>query len=200
MTTLKGSIKKTPLKDFENVRRTGIIALKLKSDDSLRWVSRSSGQDDIILVTRDGQSIRFSEKDVRPMGRTAAGVTAIRLKKTDLVAGMELIHKDGEINKNSNRILTVMEHGFGKQTPLKEYKVQKRGGSGIKTAKVTDRTGPVIDARVVSDENEEIIAFSSKGQAIRANLKDVRIAGRDTQGVKIMNLDAGDSLTAIVCL
>lgn len=200
MTTLKGSIKKTPLKDFENVRRTGIIALKLKSDDFLRWVSRSSGQDDIILVTRDGQSIRFSERDVRPMGRTAAGVTAIRLKKSDLVAGMELIHKDGEINKNSNRILTVMEHGFGKQTPLKEYKIQKRGGSGIKTAKVTDRTGPVIDARVVSDENEEIIAFSSKGQAIRANLKDVRIAGRDTQGVKIMNLDAGDSLTAIVCL
>jgi DNA gyrase subunit A len=200
MTTLKGSIKKTPLKDFENVRRTGIIALKLKNDDFLKWVARASGQDDIILVTRDGQSIRFSEKDVRPMGRTAAGVTAIRLKKNDLVAGMELIHKDGEVGKNSNRILTVMEHGFGKQTPLKEYKTQKRGGSGIKTAKVTERTGQVIDARVVSDENEEIIAFSSKGQAIRANLKDVRIAGRDTQGVKIMNLDEGDSLTAIVCL
>jgi len=199
MITENGIIKKTPLDGFENVRRTGIIALKLKNDDSLRWVKRSSGNDNIILVTKYGKSIRFKEKDVRSMGRTAGGIKALRLKKGDVIAGLDIIEKEKQ-PVGKERLIVVMANGYGKQTLLKEYKTQKRGGGGIKTANVTTKTGNVIDARIVDDEIEEIIAFSSNGQVIRTKLSAVRIAGRATQGVKIMNLDKGDSLSGIVCL
>lgn len=200
MATEQGVIKKTPLEDFKNVRRSGIIALKLKSGDALRWVKRSSGPDDVVLVTRDGQSIRFKEKDVRAMGRTAAGIRAVRLKKGDIVAGLDIAHLGDKTVAAELRLLVVMSHGFGKQTPLKEYKVQGRGGSGIKTANVTEKTGHVIDAVLVTPETGELIAFSAKGQAIKTNLADVRITGRSAQGVKIMNLDKGDELVGIICL
>ncbi len=200
MATENGIIKKTKLEDFDNVRKSGIIALKLKDNDSLRWVRQSSGNDEIILVTKNGQSIRFKEKDVRSMGRTAAGIKALRLKKGDAVAGLDIIEKKEKEVAGKERLIVVMAHGFGKQTPLKEYKTQKRGGGGIKTANVTQKTGPVIDAQIINDEVQEIIAFSSKGQVIRTNLSAVRIAGRATQGVKIMNMDAGDSLSGIVCV
>jgi len=199
MTTEKGIIKKTPLLGFENVRKSGIIALKLKNDDSLRWVKRSSGADEVILVTKNGQSIRFKEKDVRSMGRAASGIKAMRLKKDDVIAGLDIIEKEKQ-SAGKDRLIVVMAHGYGKQTPIKEYKTQKRGGGGIKTANVTPKTGTVIDAQIIDDKNEEIIAFSSKGQVIRTKLSTVRIAGRATQGVKIMNLDKGDSLSGIVCL
>jgi len=197
MATMGGIIKKTPLSDFTNVRRSGIIALKLKGDDSLQWTAFSSGDDEIILVTSNGQSIRFKEKDIRPMGRTAAGTKAVRLKKGDRVAGFDIIPKGTD---NKTQFLVVMGHGFAKQTPLKDYKTQKRGGGGIKTAKITDKTGSVIAARIIENGAEEVIAFSSKGQAIRTKLSDIRVAGRATQGVKIMNLEKGDSLIGIVCL
>ncbi len=198
MATRGGVIKKTAVDDFENVRRSGIIALKIKSDDVLRWVRRSTGNDEIILVTSNGQSIRFKEKDVRKMGRTAAGIRAMRLKKADMVAGLDIINTDKKAQ--GTKLLVVMANGFGKQTPLKEYKVQHRGGSGIKTAKTTEKTGKVIDSIIVDDELEEVIAFSSKGQVIRSKISDIRITGRATQGVKIMNLEKGDSLIGIVCL
>ncbi|MEI6479573.1 MAG: DNA gyrase subunit A [bacterium] len=197
MATQGGVIKKTPVTDFANVRRSGIIALKLKADDSLQWAAFSGGEDEIILVTSNGQSIRFKEKDVRAMGRTAAGTKAARLKKGDVVAGFDIIPKG---TSNDTQFLVVMAHGFAKQTPLKDYKTQKRGGGGIKTAKITEKTGKVIAARIISDEVEEVLAFSSKGQALRTKLADIRVAGRATQGVKIMNLDSGDSLMGIVCL
>lgn len=197
MTTVDGMVKKTPLKDFENVRRTGIIAITLKND-VLRWVRLTSGTDEIVCATAKGQAIRFNEKDVRSTGRTASGVRAIRLRRGDLVAGTAIIKKEKASEKRN--LLIVTAHGFAKQTQIKEYKLQRRGGGGIKTAKITDKTGAVIGAHMIDQEMEEVIAFSSKGQALRTPLGTIRSAGRATQGVRIMNLEKGDSLIGIVCL
>ncbi len=202
MATKRGVIKRTALEDFGNVRRNGIIAIKLQSDDLLEWVRLSSGDDQIVLVTAMGQAIRFKEKDVRAMGRSAAGVRALHLKKQDSVSGLDIIRKDDleRAGTSSLRVLAVMANGFAKQTSIKEYKIQRRGGSGVKTAKITAKTGPVIGAHIVGDETTEVLAFSSKGQALKAELKDIRVLSRATQGVKIMNLDKGDTLVGIVCL
>ncbi|MDI6734330.1 MAG: DNA gyrase subunit A [Patescibacteria group bacterium] len=200
MATKNGLVKKTPLKDFDNIRKTGIIAINLKTDDLLKWTKLSSGDDQIIVVSAFGQSIRFKEKDVRGTGRTAAGTKGIRLKKGDFVSGLDIIKKEQAENQKDLKLLIIMNRGFAKQTPLKEYKIQRRGGGGIKTAKVTDKTGSVIAAHIVSGGNEEVLAFSSKGQALRTNLNDVRLAGRATQGVKIMNLEKDDTLIGVVCL
>jgi DNA gyrase subunit A len=151
----------------------------------------------MLITTSAGQSIRFKESDVRAMGRAAAGVRGIRLGKGDVVSSMEIL--TAEILKRSPRLLTVMANGFGKQTPLKEYRLQSRGGSGIKTAQVTAKTGPVVAAHLVEGE-EEILALSAKGQIIRTNLATVRVAGRATQGVKVMTLHSGDKLVGITCL
>ncbi|MBI2036924.1 MAG: DNA gyrase subunit A [Candidatus Liptonbacteria bacterium] len=196
MVTEKGLVKRTPLKDFANVRRNGIIALNLKKGDSLRWVKLSSGSDEIIITTGLGQSIRFKETDARPMGRTAAGVSGIRLKGSDTVSSMDVVAKD---KAKEGRLLVVMQNGFGKHTALSQYKVQKRGGSGIKTAEVTTKTGPVVSAHIVTTE-EELFAISAKGQTIRTDLKTVRVAGRATQGVKIMTLNPGDKVAGTICL
>ncbi len=194
MATRRGMIKKTPLEDFANIRRTGIIAMGMKKDDRLKWACLTSGTEELVLATRQGQSIRFSEKQVRPMGRGAAGVRAIKLKKTnDEVAGFDII-KRGEA-----RLLVVMEHGFAKQTPLKEYKVQGRGGSGIKTAEITPKTGPVVSAHAVSEE-KELFALSAKGQMIRTELGTVRTTGRAAQGVRVMNLRDGDRIAGTVVI
>ena len=199
MATAKGIVKRTLLSDFSNVRRSGIIALKLKPDDMLRFAEHSAGNDQIILVTNQGQAIRFKEKDIREMGRAASGISAIRLRKEDLVAGLDII-KEEEEDPKKLRILTVMAHGFAKQTPLKDYKLQRRGGSGIKTAKVTSKTGIVISANIVTDDVEEVLAFSSRGQALKTKLSNIRVASRATQGVRIMDLEATDSLVGIICL
>jgi DNA gyrase subunit A len=194
MVTKQGVIKKTPLEDFENIRRTGIIALSLKKGDQLKWARLTTGTEQVVLVTRQGQSIRFDEKQVRPMGRTAAGVRAIKLKKqNDEVAGFDIIRGDDSM------LLVVMEHGFAKQTVLKEYKVQSRGGSGIKTAEVTPKTGAVVSAHVVTDE-KEIFALSAKGQMIRTELSTVRTTGRSAQGVHIMDLKSGDRVAGTVVI
>jgi len=198
MVTKQGNIKKTPLEDFANIRRTGIIAIKLKAGkgaaaDQLKWARLTGGSDQAVLATRQGQSIRFDEKQVRPMGRTAAGVRAIKLKKqNDEVAGFDIITK-GEDAK----LLVVMENGFAKQTPLKEYKTQSRGGSGIKTAVITPKTGLVAAAHVIT-EQKEVFALSAKGQMIRTDLSTVRMTGRAAQGVRIMNLNAGDRLAGTI--
>lgn len=195
MVTKNGMIKKTPLEDFTNVRRSGIIAIKLKKGDSLQWVRLSSGNDQIVLSTAMGQAIRFKESQLRPMGRATSGVRGIRLKKNDLVTALNLVTKENE----KGQILTMMANGFGKRTPLSEYKIQGRGGSGIKTAKVTPKTGEVITSLIVSDE-KEILALSAKGQIIRTQLESVRTSGRATQGVRIMNLKQGDKVVGIICL
>jgi DNA gyrase subunit A len=197
MVTERGVIKKTALKDFQNIRRTGIIAINLQKGDILRWVGVSRGKDEMILVTEQGQSIRFKEAQVRPMGRTAAGIRAIKLRGQDKVAGFDILAADAKEENKGARLLVVMEHGFGKRTPLKEYKIQGRGGSGIRTANVTAKTGKVISSKVVIGETD-LFALSAKGQIIRTPLESVRETGRAAQGVRVMNLNPGDKLAAIV--
>jgi DNA gyrase subunit A len=206
MATASGIIKKTPLADFENIRRSGIIALTLHKDDTLKGASISRGKDQIIMITALGQSVRFAEKDIRTMGRTAAGVRAIRLKKADVVAGFDIIRADTPKESSSaakavadRRVLVVMANGFAKQTPLKEYKVQRRGGSGIRTAKITAKTGSIISSCVLTDESE-IFALSAKGQIIRTDLNSVRTTGRAAQGVRIMTIRAGDRIAGIAVI
>ena len=195
MATAQGVIKKTPLADFQNVRRSGIIAIRLHKDDELKWVKFSSGSDEIIITTTQGQSIRFKETDARPMGRATAGVTGIRLKAKDAVSSMNVINKTAA---KTQRMLVIMSNGYGKQTLLSEYRLQHRGGSGIKTANITAKTGVLMDARIVEEE-KELLALSAKGQVIRTELSTVRTASRATQGVRIMNVEAKDRLVGIIC-
>jgi DNA gyrase subunit A len=193
MVTKNGLIKKTPLSDFSNIRRTGIIAISLKNGDELKWVGLSSGKDELILITEQGQSIRFRETQIRPMSRQASGIKAISLRKNDFVSGFDII-KDKDA-----KLLVVSSNGFAKQTPLKEYKLQNRGGSGIKTAKLTSKTGILIGAHIISNQ-EELLAISQKGQIIKTALKNVRVAKRQTQGVRIMSLKSGDKLAGVVVI
>ncbi|HDH31486.1 MAG TPA: DNA gyrase subunit A, partial [Candidatus Wolfebacteria bacterium] len=215
MATKKGMIKKTSIKDFDKVRRNGIIAINLSKDDRLKWVKPSSGKDEIILTTKLGKAIRFKESQLRQMGRTATGVRAIKLKKDDFVAGLDIINTQTNtdytrtnIEKSPHKsvsspyksaLLVVTENGFAKQTPLKEYKTQSRGGQGIKTAKITSKTGLVVASWIITDE-EEILALSAKGQIIRTKISNIRTAGRATSGVRIMKLKQGDKIAGIVIL
>jgi DNA gyrase subunit A len=199
MATKHGIIKKTSLEDFANVRRSGIIAINLQKDDELKWSKLSSGKDEIILATALGQAIRFKESQLRSMGRAAAGVKAIKLKKDDFVTGLDIIKIRDKRQETRDKLLVMTENGFAKQTPLKEYKAQSRGGSGIKTAKITSKTGSIVSAQVI-DEQEELLALSTKGQIIRTKISDIRTTGRATSGVKIMRLKEKDKVAGIVCL
>lgn len=199
MVTKMGNIKRVNIADFKNVRKTGLIAIKLKSDDELRWVKPSSGNDEVILVTALGQAIRFSEKDIRVMGRSAAGVRGIRLKKGDEVVGMDIISK---AVIHDSQLLVVMEKGYGKRTHLKWYKKQSRGGLGIKTAKVTSRTGNIISALVVNAKTltEDLVMITEKGQVIRLPIKSINVLGRSTQGVRLMKFQEGSDEVASITL
>lgn len=195
MVTSQGTIKKTAIEDFANVRRSGLIALKLKGDDNLEWVKPSKGSENIVLVTAGGQAIRFEEKTIRPMGRTASGVRGIKLKGTDQIVGMGIL--DPKDSKDA-KLLIIMEKGYGKQTAVSAYKVQGRGGSGIKTAKITSKTGKIVSGRIINNPDEDLIIISSKGQVIRLEVKDVNILGRDTQGVRVMRFkDPNDTVANV---
>jgi len=198
MLTDYGTIKKVEAGEFETVRKSGLIALTLKKDDRLRWARLTTGGDELILVTALGNAIRFSERDVRPMGRNAAGVAALRLKAGDTIVGMDVI--DDKDIKTKGQILVVMEHGFGKQTPVSSFKKQHRGGSGIKAANVTDKTGKVIGATIVWEDATELIAISRKGQVIRTELSSIPSLGRVTQGVRIMRAETGDAVASMTTL
>ena len=199
MVTKKGLIKKTGLDKFSNVRRSGLTAIKLNTGDFLEWVKPSTGKDNIILVTAQGQAIRFKEEKIREMGRGAAGVHGIRIKKSnDEVIGMDII--DGGKAGMDEQLLVVSDGGFGKRTPLKEYKIQGRGGSGIKTSSVTAKTGALTAAFIVNAKlvNEDLVVISNKGQIIRLPLKSVSIIGRATQGVRLMKFkEEGDQVASV---
>lgn len=199
MATQNGIIKKTEISEFENVRKSGLLAISLKKGDSLKAVQKSSGEDQVILVTKKGQVILFKEKDVRPMGRQAAGIRGIRLKKDDKVVGMDVIKTKNEKLKTKNYLLVVTENGFGKRTDLVEYRLQKRGGSGIKTAKVIPKTGNLIFSKLISDE-EDLIVISRKGKVIRTKISQIPRLSRVTQGVKIMKLEEGDKVASATCI
>ena len=199
--TEKGLVKKVEIDAFANVRRSGLIAIKIKDDDKLIWTKPTDGDDHVELVTAEGQAIRFKEADVRDMGRNAAGVKGIRLKKqADAVVGMGVIKNDKEKIKKY-QLLAIAANGFGKRTPIGLYKVQGRGGSGIKTAKVTAKTGKLINAFVVNAESmaeKDLIIISEKGQVIRLPFKAVNQLGRDTQGVRLMRFkEASDKVACV---
>jgi DNA gyrase subunit A len=200
MVTKNGKMKKTSLEEFANVRKSGIIAIKLEKGDLLKKVVKTTGSDDIILTTKQGMAIRFKEKEARPMGRAAAGVKGIRLKKGDEVVGMEVIHASSD-PKIKQYLLVAMEHGYGKRTEISQYKIQGRGGSGIKTANITPKTGAIVLARIVEGaDDEDLIVISQKGQVIRSAIKLVSVLGRATQGVRIMKLDPGDNVASGTCV
>ncbi|NMB26729.1 MAG: DNA gyrase subunit A [Tissierellia bacterium] len=182
--TKNGTIKKTALDSFKNIRKNGIIAISLKEEDELIEVRKTDGKREIVVVTSSGMSIRFNEEDVRTMGRGAMGVIAIKLKEDDKVVAMDLVEE-------GKYLLVVSEFGFGKRTPLNEYRTQNRGGVGLKTYNVKEKTGKLISAKVI-DENDEIIMVSMSGIIIRLKAKDISVMGRSTQGVTLMKIDSED--------
>lgn len=195
MVTKQGVGKRVAAKSFADVRASGIIAIKLAPDDLLVSVSLVDSGDSVSVVTTEGQSIRFKESDAREMGRSAGGVRLIKLDKKDFVIGGQVARKGAE----KPMLLVVYENGYGKKTDLEEYKVQNRGGSGIKTGNVTAKTGRVIASVVVTPEQEEIVAISKKGQVIRTSIEEIPELGRQTQGVRIMKLREGDMLASVIC-
>src|SRR3989339_1089306 len=198
MVTKNCRIKKTALNEFENVRKSGIIAIKLEKGDALKKVVKTTGEDDIILATKNGTSIRFKEKDIRPMGRGAAGVKGLRLKGGDEVIGMDVISK----KEGKQYLLIVMENGYGKRTEISQYKTQGRGGSGVKAAKITGKTGPIVMSCIIEGtaDEEDLIVISQQGQVIRTSVKSISVLGRATQGVRIMRLEEKDKVASGACL
>lgn len=195
MVTNKGTIKKTEISQFDNVRKSGLIAIKLNDGDALEWVKPTVGNDSIVVATASGQAIRFAEEDVRAMGRSAAGVRAIRLKGTDAVVGMAIV--PGTSKKGTWELFVLMKNGYGKRTPIEEYKIQGRGGSGIKTASITSKTGPIVASRLVqSDDVRDVLVVSEGGQVVRTALKTVSQLGRATQGVRIMRFKKAEDSVA----
>ena len=191
MATKKGTVKKTPVKDYANVRTNGLIAIKLDEGDELRWIKRTTGENDVIISTSAGQAIRFNEKDTRPMGRSARGVRGVRLRPNDSVVGMDIVTGDDQT------LLVVSEKGFGKRTKVSNFPSHKRGGVGIKAAVVTAKTGPIISVQTIDPEITEALLVSQNGQTIRLSLSDIKLLGRTTQGVTIMRLSDGDAVSSI---
>lgn len=192
MATKLGTIKKTEAAQFQNVRKSGLIAIKLRDGDSLNWVRQSSEGDHVMIVTHEGKCIQFDQSDVRSMGRASMGVRGIKLKTNDYVVEMDTI-KDPEAS-----LLVVMENGLGKRTKVSEYRFQSRGGSGVKTANLTAKTGKVIGAKVLEPETDgDIMIVSKKGVMIRTQLKSVPRRGRATQGVYIMRMKKGDLVASM---
>ena len=192
--TKLGIIKKSAMSVYANVRKGGIIAINLKDKDTLIQATITCPDDDIMLFTSQGKAIRFPQEELRPMGRTAAGVKAITLKSDDTVLSMQTIRSGDE----QGWLVIATSYGYGKKSKLSHYKVQKRGGSGVKVSKITTKTGTVIGAQVVTSESKELIAISLGGNIIKLNIqKDIPTLSRDTQGVKIMRLNKEDSIASI---
>lgn len=195
MVTRNGVVKKTDLEQFSKIRTNGLTAIKLDSTDELIWVKPTTGENEVILVTADGKSIRFGEKDVRPMGRSTRGVTAMKFKSdTDHIVGMGIVRAD------ENRLFTLSEKGFGKMTELKEYPKHKRGGTGIFTFRVTSKTGKVAVARVLDHPKAEIVVISEKSKVIRSSIDSIPTLTRQTSGVKVMKIEEGDRVATMAIL
>mgnify|MGYP000894436154 FL=1 len=193
MATTNGTIKKTKAKEYENIRANGLIAIKLDDGDELRWVRRTSGNDDVIMSTDFGQAIRFNEQDARSMGRSARGVRGIRLRPGDKVVGVDVV----DPSNDKAKLLIMGERGYGKITKASNFPVHKRGGIGIKAAVVTAKTGNIMTVRSLDNDTKEIIVISAGGQTIRLAISSISVLGRATQGVRIMSLGAGDLVASV---
>jgi DNA gyrase subunit A len=202
MATANGLVKKISLENIIKVKRSGLKVINLRSNDTLEWVKPTTGEDEIILITTLGQAIRFSEKDLREMSKQAAGVKGINLTKDDKVIGMEIIKR----KKPNQKLLIITENGFGKMTLIKEYRLQRRGGSGIKTAKITNKTGKVVAGLLIDEENlpeyakGDLLVISQLGQVIRFPLKSVKLAKRVTQGVRLMKFLKEDKVASVTLI
>ena len=193
MATTNGTIKKTKAKEYENIRANGLIAIKLDDGDELRWVRRTSGNDDVIMSTAFGQAIRFNEQDARSMGRSARGVRGIRLRPGDKVVGVDVV----DPSNDKAKLLIMGERGYGKITKASNFPVHKRGGIGIKAAVVTAKTGNIMTVRSLDNDTKEIIVISASGQTIRLAISSISVLGRATQGVRIMSLGSGDLVASV---
>ncbi len=195
--TKDGKIKKTGLDKFKNIRKNGIIAIKLGKNDSVRRVVKTTGNDEVVLVTKKGKLIRFHEKEAREMGRGAAGVKGIRLTKGDEVVSADVV---GHSSEKKEYLLVVTENGYGKRTEINKYNAQNRGGSGIKTANITPKTGNIVISSILRGNETDLIVISQKGQTIRMGLDSISIIGRSAQGVRIMRLGDNDKLASGACM
>ena len=191
MSTIKGTVKKTAIADYANIRTNGLIAINLDDGDELRWIKQTDGKSDVIISTSAGQAVRFNEEECRPMGRAARGVRGVRLRPNDQVVGMDIVTSPDQM------LLVLSCNGYGKITKASLFPSHKRGGVGIKAAAVTAKTGPIITVQTLESDAEEAIIISQNGQTIRVSLSDVPTLGRTTQGVRIMRLDSKDRVSSI---
>ncbi len=190
MCTIKGTVKKTPFEQYKNVRSSGLIAINLDEGDELKWIRMTTGSDEVIISTAQGQAIRFSEKDARPMGRVSRGVRGIRLRTGDQVIGMDIVEEN-------TSMFVISEFGYGKRTKVEQFTPHKRGGVGIRSAVVNKKTGPLIGVAALGNLDQEIIIISAHGQTIRLGMRDIPSLGRATQGVRIMRLNDGDRVVSL---
>ena len=191
MATTKGTVKKTSLTDYDNIRTNGLITIKLDEGDELRWIKQTSGKNDVVISTSAGQAVRFNEEECRPMGRVARGVRGVRLRPDDTVVGMDVV------TSTDQRLLVISQNGYGKVTKVSNFPCHKRGGVGIKAAVVTAKTGPITTVQTLEQDATEALLISQNGQTIRVALKDIPQIGRTTQGVRIMRLAADDIVSSI---
>ncbi|MFZ2276060.1 MAG: DNA gyrase subunit A [Candidatus Nanogingivalis sp.] len=191
MATTKGTVKKTSLSDFANIRTNGLNAINLDEGDELRWVQKTNGENDVIISTSAGQAVRFNEKDVRAMGRAARGVRGVRLRPNDVVVGMDVA------TDSDQRLLVISANGYGKATKVSNFEIKHRGGIGVKAAVVTAKTGPIVSVQTLPKEITDALMISIGGQTIRVQIKDIPTLGRTTQGVRIMKLSDGDSVASV---
>jgi len=196
LTTKNGTVKKSALSEFENIRKGGMISIKLDSGDELVWSDLTDGKNDVMLVTKEGKAIRFAETSVRPMGRATMGVRGIKIATNDEVIGMDIISSN-----EKRELLTLMENGLGKRTDAALFRGQSRGGQGVKVANVTDKTGKVVVAQIIPQNTEEIIITSKKGQVVKLSLNSIPRLGRDTQGVILMRFtDKTEKVASATCV
>jgi len=193
MCTVKGVVKKTPFEQYKNVRSNGLITINLDTDDELRWVRMTTGDNEVLISTSQGQAIRFHEKDVRPMGRVARGVRGIRLRAGDEVIGMDIVEENSSI-------FGISEYGYGKRTKVDQFAAHARGGVGIRSAVVNSKTGKLVGVKSLTTDELEVIIISTQGQTIRLGLKDIPSLGRATQGVRIMRLNDGDTVASLALI
>ena len=196
LTTRNGTVKKSKLSEFENIRRNGMIAIKLDEGDELVWSNITDGKNEVLIVTRHGKAIKFSEEAVRPMGRATRGVRGIKIDASDEVIGMAVVKKGDKLN-----FLAIMENGLGKKTAVGQFPLQGRGGQGVKVAKVTPKTGQVVIAQIVPENCEEVIITSKKGQIVKLTTESIPKLSRDTQGVILMRFsDTNDKVASATCI